>query len=211
MKFHFIRLYCFFFLIFFHFFISCEKGIDAVENQVNISEYKIENITYFWAENDKIDTLNISLDTLEFKNLSNMIKNIKYVDTTSKLLKSSIFELDDNSKKLPNDLKLAAFQVLIPEILFSDGTFGFYSEKFPISDILINKRYINNTTSSLDLILPPTSKFIVTKSINQYNISCSFQLNIRNMTNCEKISLRGKWKGNLRFNNENYNVKEIKI
>lgn len=211
-KFPLIRKTWFYCLSVFFYVVSCSKEalpIATAEDEISINKYKIESLVYFLGESDRIDTLISVLDTIDFKNTSNTTTKIKHVDTFSNLLKTSVFQLDSMNVKWPHDLDLTQFKVSIPEDYYPDGTFGLYSDRFPISDTLVNELYKYDNKFSLDLTLPPYSKLIVTKSIHQYNLTCSFQLVIRNATTGELITLKGKWKGNLRYNNEHVSVKEI--
>ena len=196
----------------FLFLSSCsKKSLDPeVEEDKTIlpQEYEIERLTYFLADDDKIDTVKIKGTIEEFTNPGNTLLEVQHVATFKDLVKTSFFEINMEEDELPLDLNITEFKVNVPAIYYEDGTFSYYSEAFAISNSEQREQYKNNSTFALDLSVPARSKLILAKSIDRHDIICSFKLIIRNSTTGEKYNVDGKWHGVLRYFNESFSVDE---
>lgn len=169
-------------------------------------EYEIESLNYFFAEDDKIDTVKIKRGTEEFTNPGNTPMEVQHVETFDDLVKTSYFKVNREDAELPLDLNITDFKVNVPDIYSEDGMFSYYPEPFPVSDNEQREPYKRNSTFTLDLKVPAQSKLILKKSIDRHDIVCSFKLIIHNKTTGQKYNVDGKWHGVLRYFNESFSV-----
>ncbi|PRD45012.1 hypothetical protein [Sphingobacterium haloxyli] len=196
----------------FLFLASCSKEpldpeVDEDET-ILPHEYEMESLTYFMADDDKIDTVKIKGSTEEFINPGSIPMEVQHVETFDDLVKTSFFEVNLEADELPSDLDLTEFTVNVPGIFYEDGTFSYYPERFSMSDSEQQESYKRNSTFTFDLKVPAQSKLNFRKSIDRHDITCSFKLVIRNKTTGEKYNVDGKWHGVLRYFNESFSVDE---
>lgn len=205
------RLLLYYVAVVFLFLSGCSKDTVKPETDnknTDIHKYEIQKLTYFFSENDKIDTVKVGFAAEEFSNPSAVLINVQHKEVFEDLVKTSVFQFDKNGKELPKDFDKAYFEVSVPEIYYGDGKFSYYTDRFSLTDSLLTKPYNHQMSFSMGLNIPAKSKLILEKTIDRYNITCSFELIVRNKKSGELFTLNGKWKGVLRYTNESFKVSQ---
>ncbi|WP_293914904.1 MULTISPECIES: hypothetical protein [unclassified Sphingobacterium] len=205
------RKFLYYVAVVFVFLSSCSKDTvkpETDEKDTDIHKYEVQKLTYFLAENDKIDTVRVGFAAEEFSNPSAALINVQHKEIFEDLIKTSVFQFDKNGKELPKDFEKAYLEVSIPEIYYGDGRFSYYEDQFSLTDSLLTKPYNHRMSYTMGLNIPAKSKLILEKTIDKYTMTCSFELIARNKNTGQLFTLNGKWKGVLRYTNESFKVSQ---
>lgn len=192
---------------------ACSKDYLAPESEEDGEElapdYRLLNIEYFLGEGDGIDTATIENDPEIVTNHTDDLIQYEYIESWDHLTKTSRFKWDQSGTDLPKDLDLSSLQVSVPSDYFSNGDFGYYPGKFPLSlELQEEADAASNTKTTLDLKVPAQSQITILSSIEQYNMVCSFKATIRNHSSGITYTVTGKWEGNLRYNESKISLEE---
>lgn len=196
-------------LIVFLFLFSCSKPTKVEPEEVTPAQYQLKDIRYFLSSGDRLDTTSVKLDSLEVRNLGSLLSQQKVEERFDQLMKKSLFEFDQNT--VPQGVELEQIDVQVPENWFSNGSYGYFSEKFTLSTGQQQKPYGAYRTKELSVKVPPTSKIVINRAIDAYYLTCSFEATLENQTTGERHALKGKWKGVVRYNNYSIALKEYPL
>lgn len=179
---------------------ACSKAeyIPEPEPEVVPDTYEVLDMTYFLTENDGIDTTTVSKDPEYIQNSTDFLMKLDHKVSWDNLTKQSSFRI--NQEHVPEGLDLAEVEVQVPGEYYAEGGFNYYSEKFPLSETDIERPDIASEANNvMHLKIPPHSLFIINNSVEQYKMTCSFKLKIKNERTGAISEISGKWMGTLRY------------
>ncbi|OJW72911.1 MAG: hypothetical protein BGO59_09205 [Spirosoma sp. 48-14] len=180
----------------------------ATEPLPNVpDQYEVRNIQYFLAPTDRIDTLTVQLKGINVQNPTNTLTTQQVEVTFDELVKTSQFSFDKTTP-LPNQLDLTQIEVPVPRSWNGGNSFDFFSKKFPLSSIQQRQPYGANEKQTVAIKIPPKSSIAISRQIDSYLLTCSFQATIENKMTGQSFPLSGKWQGLLRYNNASTSLKE---
>jgi len=186
---------------------SCTSPESVVPGASTPHRYVLTNIRYFLDKGDYIDTTTVQLTGASVQNPgpSLIIQSIK--EEPGELVKTSHFMID-SSVRLPKEIDLSAFDVSVPQHWYCNGLFGHTVETYPLSSTRQQKPYVSDSVRTMDINVPPRSRIDISRQIDAYHLTCSFEGMVENTTTGQRYKLTGKWKGLLRYNNRAVTLKQ---
>ncbi|RAK00083.1 hypothetical protein LX87_01781 [Larkinella arboricola] len=188
-------------------FYSCSKP-HKIEPEVveTPAEYELKDVRYFMDAGDRLDTVTVKREGMKLQNSTTILSTHQFDDNYEELVKTSQFEVDKST--VPADVKLDRFEVQVPERWYGEGSYGYFSEKFPLSSAEQQKPYGVYKKERLAINIPPNSTIVVDRQIDAYHLVCSFSGLIENKTTGQRYSLKGKWKGIVSYNNSSVSLNQ---
>ncbi|MGF7216636.1 hypothetical protein GGR92_002803 [Spirosoma lacussanchae] len=186
---------------------SCTRPEPVAPGASTPHRYVLTNIRYFLDKGDYVDTTTIQLTGASVQNpgVSLVTQSIK--EEPGELVKTSHFMID-SSVRLPEEIDLSTFAVSVPQHWYGNGLFGHTVETYPLSTTRQQKPYVSDPGRTIDINVPPRSRIDISRQIDAYQLTCSFDGMVENTTTGQRYRLTGKWKGLLRYNNMAVTLKQ---
>ncbi|WP_324673520.1 hypothetical protein [Hymenobacter sp. GOD-10R] len=179
---------------------SCIKSEHTEPEPTVPAQYEVTDVHYFLTPGARIDTVAVPLKGLSVQNPSNILATQQIEASVDDLVKTSQFEIDQTSL-LPKEIDLSNLVVPVPQDWAGMEAVSYSTETFPLSAIQQQKPYGTYAKQILTIKIPANSRIDISRQIEAYHLTCSFQGTLKNTTTGQRYALRGTWKGLLRYNN----------
>lgn len=188
-------------------FNACTKPELAAPEIAPPTAYQLKGLRYFVDAGDRIDTTTLKLKGASVQNPSSMSSTQQVREDLSELVKTSRFTIDPTTQ-LPGEIDLSKFEVSVPQQWYSNGSFGQSIDTYSLSAAQQQKPYASNGESTSTINIPPKSRIDISRQIDAYQLTCSFEGLLENTTTGQRYPLKGKWQGLLRYNNLSVTLKQ---
>ena len=185
---------------------ACSKPI-PVEPNVVLARYELKDIRYFLKTGDGVDTTTLQLKGSSVQNSSSILSTQQLEEGFGNLTKTSLFNIDQ-SDQLPKEVDLGKFEVSVPQHWYGNGLFDRSVETYPLSSAQQQKPYGFDPKAMLTVKIPPATKIDISRQIDAYQLTCSFEGVLENIATGQRYNLKGTWKGLLQYNNPKVSLKE---
>ena len=189
------------------FFSACSKPTPVEPDLAPLARYELKDIRYFFKTGDRVDTTTLQLKGSSVQNLSTTLSSQQLDEGFSDLAKTSLFIIDQQTQ-LPTGVDLSKFEASVPHHWYSNGSFDRSIETYPLSSVQQQKPYGFDPEAVLTVKIPPASKIDVSRQIDAYQLSCSFDGVLENTATGQRYNLNGIWKGLLQYSNPKVSLKE---
>ncbi|GAB3798164.1 hypothetical protein GCM10028819_18640 [Spirosoma humi] len=194
-------------LVLFILLSGCSKP-EQVDSPAPIpAQYELKAMRYFFNQGDKVDTTTLQLKALSVQNPGSVIATQQVEEGFGELMKTSWFTIDPTSQ-VPNEIDLSTFAVGVPEHWYGSGLFDRSVETYSITPFQQQKPYGFGTKGLLTVKIPPNSRIDISRQVTVYQLTCSFEGLVENITTGQQHSFKGKWKGVLQYANPSTTLKE---
>jgi hypothetical protein len=170
-------------------------------------QYVLKDIRYFVAQGDRVDTTTLQLKGSSVQNTGTVLTTRQVEESFGGLVKTSQFTLDPTTQ-LPQKVDLSQYVVSVPEHWYGNGRFDRSVETYPLSAVEQQKPYGFSQKSTLTVNIPPRSRIDISHQITAYQLTCSFEGSLENVTTGQRYRLKGNWTGILQYANPTTVLKE---
>lgn len=185
---------------------ACSKPADPVVVPAP-AQYTLKDIRYFFGAGDRVDTTTLYLKTTSVQNPGTVIATQQVAEGFGDLMKTSRFTIDPASQ-LPAGLDLGTLAVSVPQHWYGNGLFDRSLETYPLSTVQQQKPYGFDPGRLLTVRIAPNAKVAISRQITAYQLNCSFDGVVENVTTGQRYTLKGKWDGLLDYANPSTTLKE---
>lgn len=175
---------------------ACTESAQPEPEPTRPAQYELTEVRYFLKPGDHIDTVTVPLKGLQVQNASNFLATQQVEVRADDLMKTSQFEVE-SANLLPADVVLSNLDVQVPE----ERIDRYFEKTFTLSAVAQQKPYGSFAQQTLTVNSPAHSTIDISRRIDAYYLTCSFEGLLTNKTTGQRYPLRGKWKGLLRYNN----------
>lgn len=186
---------------------ACSKPTPVELDVVIPARYELKEIRYFFKTGDRVDTTTLQLKGASVQNSSSTLSTQQLEEGFGDLAKTSLFIVDQQTQ-LPKGVDLEKFEVSVPQRWYGNGLFDRSTETYPLSFVQQQKPYGFDPKAVLTIKVPPASRIDVSRQIDAYQLTCSFDGVLENTTTGQRYDLKGTWKGLLQYNNPKVSLKE---
>lgn len=186
---------------------GCSKPVSVEPDAPLSARYELKDIRYFFKTGDRVDTTTLQLKGLSMRNSSSTLSTQQLTENFGDLAKTSLFIIDQQVH-LPAGIDLSEFEVSVPQHWYGDGQLGRSVETYPLSPVEQQKPYGFDPNSVLTVKIPPASKIDISRQIDAYQLTCSFDGILENTKTGQRFNLKGTWKGLLQYANPKVSLKE---
>ncbi|GAB3759894.1 hypothetical protein GCM10028817_35030 [Spirosoma pomorum] len=189
---------------------ACSKpeSVDSVAPAPD--QYVLKDIRYFIAQGDRVDTTTLQLKGSSVQNPGTLLTTRQVEESFGGLVKTSQFRLDP-ATQLPKGIDLDQYAVSVPEHWYGNNQFDRSIETYPLSAIKQQKPYGFGQKSTLTINIPPKSRIDISHQITAYQLTCSFEGSLENVTTGQRYQLKGNWTGILQYANPTTVLKEAAL
>lgn len=176
---------------------SCADSDQPEPTPIVPASYELTEVRYSVASAGGIDTVIVPLSGLQVQNSGNTLTTQQVELGVTDLVKTSQFTLD--ASLLPPNVELSSLTVTVPQEWGTSGPLSYFREPFPLSATLQQQPYGPYAQQLLSVQLPPRSKLDISRHLEAYHLTCSFQGLLVNKATGQRYPLRGTWKGLLHY------------
>ena len=186
---------------------ACSKPTPVEPDAAPSARYELKDIRYFFKTGDRVDTTTLQLKGASVQNSSSTLSTQQLEEGFGDLAKTSLFIVDLQTQ-LPKGVNLEKLEVSVPQRWYGNGLFDRSTETYPLSSVQQQKPYGFDPKAVLTIKVPPASRIDVSRQIDAYQLTCSFDGVLENTTTGQRYDLKGTWKGLLQYNNPKVSLKE---
>lgn len=186
---------------------SCSKPEPAEPDTAPPANYQLKDIRYFFDTGDRIDTTTIQLKGSSVQNPSSTSLTQQVKEDLSELIKTSQFTINPTTQ-FPKEVDLSKFEVHVPQQWYGNDSFSQSIETYSLSFTQQQKPYASTGESTSTITIPPKSRIDISRQIDAYQLTCSFECILENTTTGQRYPLKGKWQGLLQYNNSAVTLKQ---
>jgi hypothetical protein len=189
---------------------ACSKPESVDSIAPSPDQYVLKDIRYFVAQGDRVDTTILQLKGSSVQNTGTVLTTRQVEESFGGLVKTSQFTLDPTTQ-LPQKVDLSQYVVSVPEHWYGNGRFDRSVETYPLSAVEQQKPYGFGQKSTLTVNIPPRSRIDISHQITAYQLICSFEGSLENVTTGQRYRLKGNWTGILQYANPTTVLKEFAL
>lgn len=167
---------------------------------ITAARYTLNDIRYFIAQGDRVDTTTRQLQGSSVQNPSTILATQQVEEGFGGLVKTSRFSLDPTSQ-VPAEVDLRKFEVSVPTHWYGNDLFERSVDTYLLSPMDQQKPYGFDPNRMVTIQIPASSKLDISRQITAYQLTCSFEGILANTTTGQRYRLSGKWTGLLQYAN----------
>lgn len=179
---------------------SCTESSGTEPEPTTPAQFELTDMRYFLTPKAHIDTVAVPLQGLRIQNPTNTLATQQIEVGANDLVKTSQFEIDQ-PLLLPKEVELNALAVQVPQDWAGMEVVSYFTETFPLSPTQHQKPYGAYATQMLTVQIPANSRIDISRQLEAYHLTCSFQGTLKNISTGQRYAISGTWKGLLRYNN----------
>lgn len=186
---------------------ACSKPEQADPLVPVPAQYELKTMRYYFNQGDGVDTTTLQLKALSVQNPGSVMATQQVEEGFGELVKTSLFTIDPTSQ-VPKEIDLSTFSVSVPEHWYGNGLFDRSIETYSISPSQQQKPYGFDSKGLLTVKIPPNSRIDISRQVTAYQLACSFEGLVENITTGQQYRFKGKWKGVLQYAHPSTMLKE---
>ncbi|CCG98203.1 hypothetical protein FAES_0189 [Fibrella aestuarina BUZ 2] len=185
---------------------ACSKPVDPVVVAIP-AQYALSDVRYFFSAGDRIDTVTLQLKGASVQNPGSTTVTQQVKEDLSELIKTSRFTIA-SATQLPTDIDLSKFEVRVPQQWYGNSSLVQSIETYSLSPSQQQKPYVPEREAASTITVAPKSRIDISRQIDAYQLTCSFDCLLENKTTGQRYPITGKWQGLLQYNNLSVTLKE---